>query len=221
MKSPEFKLLAVVQTITLILVLILVIDRYVAPPAAKSIGAEIATTPVPAQQHTVSLKVDSTKNHVFGRMRSPHTLMIFSSYNCVYCRQFYTSVLDSLLNGPVKEGKLKLVCKDFVSPKDGLGMLMAKTAEVARQNGRFEPMHRLLTTGNAPIDSAAVIALALEAGMTQQQLDKGLNSEATISKIENDYQAGRAVGVTGTPSFVVDGTLHTGYMYYSMIAEKI
>lgn len=221
MKSPEFKLLAVVQTITLILVLILVIDRYVAPPAAKSIGAAIATAPVPAQQQTVSLKVDSTQNHVFGRMKSPHTLMIFSSYNCVYCRQFYTTVLDSLLNGPVKEGKLKLVCKDFVSPKDKLGMLMAKAAEVARQNGRFEPMHKLLTTGNTPIDSAGVIALALEAGLTQQQLNKGLNSEATLSRIQNDYEAGKVVGVTGTPSFVLDGTLHTGYMYYNMIVEKL
>lgn len=221
MKSQEFKLLAVVQTITLILVLILVIDRYLAPPAAKSIGAAIATAPVPVQQQTVSLKVDSTQNHVFGRMKSPHTLMIFSSYNCMYCRQFYTTVLDSLLNGPVKAGKLKLVCKDFVSPKDGLGMLMAKVAEVARQNGRFELMHKLLTTGNTPIDSAGVIALALEAGLTQQQLNKGLNSEATLSRIQNDYQAGKVVGVTGTPSFVLDGTLHTGYMYYSMIVEKL
>lgn len=221
MRSSEFKLLAFIQTITLILVLILVIDRYVAPPVAKSVGAAIATTPVPTPQHTVSLRADSTQNHVFGLMKSPHTLMIFSSYNCVYCRQFYATALDSMLNGPVKEGNLKVVCKDFVNPTDELGMLMAKTAEVARQNGKFETLHRLLISGNIPPDSTTVMAFAIQAGLTQQQLTKGLNSEATLTKIQRDYEAGKTAGVTGTPSFILHGELNTGYMYYKMIAEKI
>ncbi|MCF8448834.1 MAG: thioredoxin domain-containing protein [Taibaiella sp.] len=218
MRSNEFKTLLGIQVITLIIVVILLFNSLAKPSMGRSSAQGFAIT---SEKTIKATQVNAKNNFVFGVDSAANFLMVFSRYNCSYCRHFYANVFDSLQQGFIGKGKLKVICKDLVGPEDEIGMLMAKVAEVARQTNHFPEVHRLLTTGNEPQDSVALIKLALKAGVTELDLKQRLNSTETSERIRNDYYEAKGLNITGTPSFVINGKVHLGYMTYADIISVI
>lgn len=220
MKSEEFKILLVIQLITLLLVVILFFNNLKKSDSGIAM-AGAAGVPIGANQASGPVQVSSKNDYVFGDTAATNFLMVFSRYNCGFCRYFYNHVFDSLKNDCIKTGKLKIICKDMVGPEDRLGMLMSKVAEIARQTNHFEQVHHLLVEGNEPADSMAVMQLAFKGGITATDVQQRLNSKETIDKIRKDYDDATSLNITATPSFVFNGKVYIGYMTYSDIISKL
>ncbi|MCB0698437.1 MAG: thioredoxin domain-containing protein [Chitinophagaceae bacterium] len=220
MRTSEFKFLATIQSITLILVLILLVDRYYQKSSPRDVNEGIALS-TDVGTETVAIGVNADNDFVYGNLRAPNTMFIFSRYNCDYCRQFYAVVLDSLLNGPVKDGRLKIVSKNFVRLDDQVGMLMAKTTEAARQMGKYEQVHNALIQAPLSYDSTEIVNIAINAGLEKDTYLKLLNAPQTIDKILNDRKLGESIHIQATPSLYINGVLNTGYMNYDLILDYI
>lgn len=220
MASKEYKTLSVIQAITLILVIILIVDRFVTWPSDAQIGK---STPV-ADEHVVNNiapNLDPPNNYIYGDKRAPNTLFVFSRYNCAFCREFYRQVLDSLLEGPVKEGQLSIIVKNLVTPTDEIGMLMAKVAEVGRQTGRFKEVQKIFVEKGEVYDSVQAIQWGMEAGIPEKELIERLNSEQTLNKINDDYMLAGELDLNATPSFLLNGRVYAGYLQFASIMNNI
>ncbi|MEO6670242.1 MAG: thioredoxin domain-containing protein [Ferruginibacter sp.] len=217
-KDSGVKAIFVIQLITLILVVIILLNNLsVSGPVAAS--SQPVEARISVNNHAI--EVDSKNDYTFGNPHAKNFLIVYSNYHCDYCHYFYTHVFDSLYTPYVLTGKLKIICKSLVDSTDNKGLMMAKIAEVGRQTSHFIEIHKLLLHSSESIDSTEIIGLGLKAGISEVEIKARFNSEETISKIKSDNLSAKELNIKGTPSFVLNGTVHLGYMTYEDIASKL
>ena len=64
-------------------------------------------------------------------------------------------------------------------------------------------------------------AIAAEVGLDRAQFDRCLASEDFTAAIDRDIAAGRAVGVSGTPAFFINGRMLSGAQPFAKIKEFV
>ncbi len=133
--------------------------------------------------------------------------MIFSDFQCPFCARAVPVVneLEKELGGDVR-----LVWKHLPLPFHANAVPAAVAAEAARQQGKFWEMHDRLFASQAALSEAAYRAAAKELGLDLARFERALKDPSTRARVEEDANAAAAAGVTGTPTFVVNGEPVTG-----------
>ena len=220
MESNKYKVLLAMQITTLLLVVILLFAN-LGERSNKSGPASVGGTPITENGGQGGISVDGSKDYFMGSLSAPNFLLVFSRYNCEYCKYFSNVALDSVNNEFVKTGQLRVAFKNLVEPTDTIAVLMAKLAEVARQTNHFEELHKIFFKADAPSDSVSIVKLALQSGIIAKDIEQRLNSAATIKKVADDCNAAKALNISATPSFVLNGQVHPGYMTCSDIRKQL
>ncbi len=135
------------------------------------------------------------------------TVIEYSDFSCGFCRRFYNDTLPLLLEE--YSDRVRFVYRD--APVLG-AYQAAIAAECADEQGRFWEYHdALFTNPNAVRDEAQLVALAETVELDDiDAFESCLTSEATRDEVDEDFEAARAAGVTGTPSFTINGELIIG-----------
>jgi len=87
----------------------------------------------------------SSSDFVTGNPDAPITIILYVDFQCPYCEKFFTQTEQTALANYVKDGKVKLVSRDFAF----LGEESLKAAEAARcagDQGKFWEYHDYLFT---------------------------------------------------------------------------
>ena len=138
------------------------------------------------------------------------TVVEFLDFECEACGSFYPIVED------LREqfaGQITYVVRYFPLPGHTNSTNAALAAEAAAAQGRFEDMyHRLFETqsewGEAQESRADVFrGFAEELGLDMAAYDKAVADPATLARVELDINEGKALGVSSTPTFFVDGEM--------------
>jgi protein-disulfide isomerase len=216
MKSSQFKLLLLLQVITLFLVAML----YLKQPLLE-LGRPLTDSSAKAMTSSAKVAVRTGDNFIYGNADAENELIIFTRYNCSFCRDFYNESFDSLMANYVRTGELKMVFMDNVNTSDKQGMLMAKLAEMAKAENLYEVLQGRLYAGNAPEDSSEITALAMAVGLNVQQIQKQLNSPEILKAIADDNEEAGRLQLTGTPSFVINGKIITGFRGYPAFKSQL
>lgn len=127
-------------------------------------------------------------------------LIVYSEFKCPFCGVFARDTMPALTEKYVDTGKVQLVFRHF--PLDGLhpfARQAAQAAECASQQGRFTPLHDAMFANQAALDGPALDAHLFRLGLKNAAFDACVNGPAA-KRIDEDVQAGRALGVTGTPT---------------------
>ena len=127
-------------------------------------------------------------------------LIVYSEFKCPFCGAFARDTLPTLLEKYINTGKVQLVFRHF--PLEGLhpfARKAAQAAECASQQGRFAPLHDAMFASQAALDGPALDAHLVRLGLRTTDFDACMNGPA-VKRIDEDIQAGRALGVTGTPT---------------------
>lgn len=87
----------------------------------------------------------------------------------------------------------------------------ARAAEAAGKQGKFFEMHDLMyenqdSWAQSPSVSVVFESFAQQLGLNIDQFKSDVASEAVSATINADIKAGQAIGVSATPTFVLDGT---------------
>lgn len=134
----------------------------------------------------------------------------FLDFECEACGAFYPIVED------LREqfaGDITYVVRYFPLPGHFNSKNAALAAEAAAQQDRFEDMyHRLFETqaewGEAQESRADLFrGFAEELGLDMAAYDAAVADPSTAERVESDFQEGRALGVSSTPTFFVDGEI--------------
>lgn len=139
---------------------------------------------------------------MLGTPSAPVTLVEFLDYQCPYCHRVQGVVDQVLQRYP---GKVRFVHRDF--PLDSLhpdAMNAARAARCAGDQGRFWEYHRrLLAEPGHDITNLRLKAAA--EGLDEARFSTCLASTRHDKSIEQALEQGRELGVTGTPTFFING----------------
>ena len=143
-----------------------------------------------------------------GSATAPVTIVEFQDFHCSFCKQVQPT-LEQLLS---RYGdNVKLVHRDF--PIDSLHPQARKGHEAARcahDQGKFWAYHDLLYA-NAPKASPEQLkAYAQEVGIDLPAFEQCLSSGKYQAAVLQDVEEGTRAGVTGTPTFFINGQMLTG-----------
>lgn len=149
-----------------------------------------------------------------GDEDAPVTMVEYSDFQCPYCGQFAREVEPELVDEYVEDGTLKIEWKDF--PYLGQESVNAAlAARAAQEQGKFWEFHEVLyenqdSQNNGAFSDDNLMLLAEEAGVDPAELEESLTSGEYEQTIANDFEEGQQRGVTGTPTFVINGETIVG-----------
>lgn len=167
----------------------------------------------------IRLQVASEGSPFKGTVKAPVTIVEFTDFHCPFCKRALSTVAQ--LESRYK-GKIKLVFRDF--PIDQLHPASRKAHEAARcanEQGKFWAYHDKLFA-NAPKASIGDLnAYAKDVGLDVPAFEKCFNSGKYKAAVQKDIEEGTRLGVTGTPSFFIDGRLLVGAQPLESFARVI
>lgn len=157
---------------------------------------------------------------VLGNPQGNVTMVEFFDYNCAFCKRALPDMLELLKTDP----DLKFVLKEF--PVLGPGSVEAARVAVAARmqdstGKKYLEFHQKLLGGRGPADKARALAVAKEVGFDMPRLEKDMDSPEVKTTIDEDMKLADALGVNGTPSYVVDDEVVVGAVGLDELRAKI
>ena len=146
---------------------------------------------------------------VIGDEDAPITIVEFSDYECPYCKTFYDETYAQLKAEYIDTGKVKLVYRDYplsFHPNAYPAALFAECVRDQKGDEAYFAVHdQIFETIDQGFDYDAMSEFAVGLGVSQGQLKICFDEEKFKDEIEADQQDGVALGIGGTPGFIVDG----------------
>ena len=99
--------------------------------------------------------------------------------------------------------------RDFPIPSHTASQKASEASECAHDQGKFWEYQDLIWSKGA-VDVAGLKGYAAELGLDTATFDNCLDSGEKASETQKDYQDGRSYGVTGTPTFFINGQVVKG-----------
>jgi protein-disulfide isomerase len=157
---------------------------------------------------------------VLGNPQGNVTMVEFFDYNCGFCKRAMTDMLDLIKT----DNNLKFVLKEF--PVLGEGSVEAARVAVAARmqdaNGKkYIEFHQKLLGSRGGADKMRALAVAKEVGFDMPRLERDMGSDEVKKTIEENMKLAEALGVSGTPSYVVGEEVVIGAVGLDALREKI
>ncbi len=135
---------------------------------------------------------------IAGNPNGDVTIVEFSDYQCPYCKRSHPAV-NSVLSS---DGKVKLVYKDL--PILGKPSKIAAVAALASvKQGKHLTFQNALMEFNGKLDSDRIFEIAASVGLDVEKLKKDMEDPKIEKIIERNMALASALGVRGTPAFVI------------------
>jgi protein-disulfide isomerase len=173
-----------------------------AVPAAAPAAEDAAGTP-----RMVRLKLDD-KEYSLGRPDAPLTMVEFTDYQCPYCRAFQAQTFAQLKKNYIDTGKLRFIVRDLPLQFHSAARPAAEAAHCAAEQGKFWEMHHALLTGSDPLADGGIDKRATAVGLDLNRLHACTSAARYESAIARNAATADAIGIHGTPAFVIGGASH-------------
>ncbi len=190
--------------------------------AVQGTQTKFAVTPTPVKKVFIGLGHFPTK----GNKNAKVTIVEFADFRCPFCERFFTETEPQLMKDYVDTGKVQFAFRQFpfLGPASTVA---ADAAECANDLGKFWEFHDYLYKNQPPESDISMYATdtltqaAGTLGMNQDQFRSCLDGKKDESKALLDLADGQQAGITGTPTFVVNGTLIVGAEPYTVFKTAI
>ena len=147
-------------------------------------------------------------DHVRGARTALISLVEYGDFECPYCRAA-VGIVNGLLQ--VLGDQLSFTFRHFpmreVHPH---AQHAAEVAEAAAAQGHFWEMHDRLFAGQNALDDLSLVGYARELDLDAEAVAQELAEQTFAARVEEERKGGVASGVTGTPTFFIDGLRYDG-----------
>jgi protein-disulfide isomerase len=154
-----------------------------------------------------------------GPAKAPVTIVEFSDYQCPYCSRAETTVQEVLK----KYGdKVRLVYRDYPLPFHQNANIAAQASECAKEQGKFWEMHSAMFANQSKLAQIDLVETAGGiAGIDKEKFKSCLDTGKYKDEVQKDAEAGQKYGVTGTPTFFINGIPMVGARDVNSFADII
>jgi Na+/H+ antiporter NhaA len=152
--------------------------------------------------------VEPERDHIRGADDAPVTLVEYGDFECPFCGQA-EPIVRELVNDFGHE--LRYVFRHLpLSDVHPHAELAAEAAEAADDQGAFWPMHDLLFEHQDALEPKNLMSYAEELELDVDRFTEALRRHEHAGRIASDVDDADMSGVSGTPTFFVNGLRHQG-----------
>lgn len=162
---------------------------------------------------------NSPRQVTLGNPQGDVTFVEFFDYNCGYCKRAMSDMLDLMKSDP----KLKVVLKEFPV----LGQPSLEAAQVAaavrmqdKTGKKYLEFHQKLLSGRQA-DRGRALAVAKEIGLDTARIEKDMAGSEVKATIEESFKLAEALGLNGTPSYVIGEEVVIGAVGLEALKDKV
>jgi len=144
-----------------------------------------------------------------GEVDAPVVMLAYSEFQCPFCGKFARDTEPTLVEKYVEEGLLRIEWRDFpyLGPESTTA---AQGGRAAAEQGEFWAYHEAMYADQLPpnsgnLDEDYLAGVAEKIGLDVEEFRADLASQDARDGVARDFQEGQAIGVTGTPAFVING----------------
>jgi Na+/H+ antiporter NhaA len=153
------------------------------------------------------IDVDPDRDHIRGPLAAPVTMVEYGDLECPYCGQAEPVVRELLR----EFGDLRYVWRHLpLNDVHPHAQLAAEATEAAAHQGAFWEMHDLLLARQDALRPNDLIAYAGELGLDIERFTGNLREHAGAARVAEDVEGAELSGVSGTPTFFINGRRHYG-----------
>ncbi|MHC8510064.1 MAG: DsbA family protein [Rhodospirillales bacterium] len=135
------------------------------------------------------------------------TLVEFFDYRCGFCKRAFADVQELVET----DGRIRYVLKEFpvLGPESEAAGKFALAVWLTQPN-RYTGLRNALMQDRGALTAAKVRALAEENGVDVERAEAAMNGPEVAAALRRTYEQAEALGINGTPSFVLGGEVVSG-----------
>ena len=161
-----------------------------------------------AKEHAATTALDTYRRDLFespaspvgGNVNGDVTLVEFFDYRCGVCRRVHPIVGELTAS----DGRIRRIYVEW--PILGPESVFAASAALAARhqgNEKYLRFHDLMMESRGRLDRNKILSLAEQAGLDRGRLERDLGATEIARVIKRNYEIATALGLNGTPSFVI------------------
>jgi len=155
----------------------------------------------------LAVPVDPEIDHLRGPAEAPVTLLEYGNFECPYCGRAEPVIRELLADG----GDIRYVWRHLpLNDVHTHAQLASEASEAAHLQGRFWDMHDLLLEHQDELRPRDLLRYADELGLDVERFEDDLRNHRVASRVARDVDSADLSGVSGTPTFFVNGRRHYG-----------
>jgi Na+/H+ antiporter NhaA len=162
--------------------------------------------------------VDPERDHLRGPEDATVTIVEYGDFECPYCGSAERAILAERAADPDVRYVWRHLPLTDVHPQ---AQLAAEASEAADAQGAFWPMHDLLLTHQDRLTGTDLMRYARELGLDEGRFHDELKRHVHAARVAQDVESADVSGVSGTPTFFVNGQRHTGEFSVGGLTEAV
>ena len=159
------------------------------------------------------------RDHIRGSADAPVIMVEYADFECPFCGQAYPIVkaLERSLGST-----LAVVFRHFpLATVHPHAQLAAEASEAAGAQGLFWEMHDVLFENQDALTPNDLMEYAVALDLDAKRLARALSEHRYAPKVREDFMSGVRSGVSGTPSFFINGEQHAGPFEAASLLDSI
>lgn len=155
----------------------------------------------------------------WGSSKAPVTIVEFSDFQCPFCARA-VPIIEKIKQeyGPEK---VRFVFHHLPLPNHNRAVPASLAASCANEQGKFWEMHNILFENQAKLEDADIKAYAKKLSLDETKFADCYDKKAHMDRVEASRKEGERIGISATPSFVINGVLIQGAQPFERFKEKI
>ena len=149
-----------------------------------------------------------------GSKDAPVTIIEYASMTCPHCAAFEVNTFPKLKEKYIDTGKVRFIMREY--PLDRVAaaaFMLARCAGPEKYNALIETLFQQQQKWAVREPLPPLLAIARQAGFTQQSFDACINDKALLAKVTEMRDRGsQKFKVDSTPTFFINGEKHGGAM---------
>ncbi len=157
-------------------------------------------------------------SHVMGNPDGDVTIVEFADYRCSYCKAAHPQVAELLKS----DGNIRLILKEFpILGPDSTTAARAAMAAGRLDPGKYQAFHDAMMSWRGTLDENTVFGIAKSQGIDLDALRAEMAAPEIAGHIRSTYALARALGIEGTPAFVVGDQVVRGFVQLDQMREMV
>jgi protein-disulfide isomerase len=157
----------------------------------------------------------SEGDFVAGNPEGSVTMVEFFDYNCGFCKRAMSDVLALLES----DRDLRVVLKEWPILSEG-SKFAARAAVASRRQGKYWELHLALMETRR-VDEESTLEAARRIGLDVDRLKADMEHPEVTGVIDRNKRLAEALGIQGTPAFLIDNQLIAGAVGHDALAQAI
>jgi len=153
-----------------------------------------------------------------GSSKAPVLLIEFADYECPYCQKISPELKKLEAD---YSGKVLFAFKDYPLPMHKHAQKAAEATRCAGLQNKYWEYHDSLFERGNGLDIPQLKEYARTLKLDTAKFDECLEKGETAAIVKKDQEQGQKLGLTGTPSFFVNGHFFSGATTYALLREIV